>query len=147
MLKELTYLLWLQVFFIWVTRTQKQYEWFTDIIREVEDADKKGRVEIHIFVTQFFDKFDLRTTMLYICERHFQKLSGRSLFTGLRSITHFGRPDFNAFFDNLQEEYLLLPKIGVFSCGPPGMTNGVEDACTATNRYDGPAFIHHFENF
>ena len=47
-----------------MTRTQKQYEWFTDIIREVEDADKKGRVEMHIFVTQFFDKFDLRTTML-----------------------------------------------------------------------------------
>ena len=52
------------MFFIWVTRTQKQYEWFTDIIREVEDADKKGLVEVHIFVTQFFDKFDLRTTML-----------------------------------------------------------------------------------
>ena len=53
-----------QVFFIWVTRTQKQYEWFSDIIRDVEDADKKGLVENHIFVTQFFDKFDLRTTML-----------------------------------------------------------------------------------
>lgn len=52
------------MFFIWVTRTQKQYEWFTDIIREVEEADKKNLVEIHIFVTQFFDKFDLRTTML-----------------------------------------------------------------------------------
>ena len=57
-------LLYTQVFFIWVTRSQKQYEWFTDIIREVEEADKKGLVEMHIFVTQFFDKFDLRTTML-----------------------------------------------------------------------------------
>ena len=53
-----------KVFFIWVARSQKQYEWFTDIIRDVEEADKKGQVEIHIFVTQFFDKFDLRTTML-----------------------------------------------------------------------------------
>lgn len=85
--------------------------------------------------------------MQYICERHFQKLSGRSLFTGLRSVTHFGRPDFKVFFDNLQEDYVLLPRIGVFSCGPPGMTNGVEEACAATNRYDGPAFIHHYENF
>ena len=54
----------LQVFFIWITRTQKQWEWFTDTIREVEEADKKGIVETHIFITQFFDKFDLRTTML-----------------------------------------------------------------------------------
>ena len=53
-----------QVFFIWVTRTQKQYEWFTDIIREAEEGDKKNQLEVHIFVTQFFDKFDLRTTML-----------------------------------------------------------------------------------
>ena len=53
-----------QVFFIWVTRSQKQWEWFTDIIRDVEEADTKGLVESHIFVTQFFDKFDLRTTML-----------------------------------------------------------------------------------
>ena len=47
-----------------MTRTQKQYEWFTDIIREAEDNDKKNKLEVHIFVTQFFDKFDLRTTML-----------------------------------------------------------------------------------
>ena len=135
------------MYFIWVTRSQKQYEWFTDTIREVENADKKGLVETHIFVTQFFDKFDLRTTMLYICERHFQKLSNRSLFTGLRAVTHFGRPNFQQFFDNLQEEHYALPKIGVFSCGPPGMTNGVEDACAATNRYEGPPFVHHYENF
>ena len=53
-----------KVFFIWVTRTQKQWEWFSEIIRDVEDADKNNLVESHIFITQFFDKFDLRTTML-----------------------------------------------------------------------------------
>ena len=136
-----------KVYFIWVTRTQRQYEWLTEIIKEVEDADKKGILDVHIFVTQFFDKFDLRTAMLYIAERHFQRISGRSLFTGLRAVTHFGRPDFNTFFDSLQEEHILLPKIGTFSCGPPGMTNGVEAACAATNRFEGPAFIHHYENF
>ena len=47
-----------------MTRTQKQWEWFSEIIRDVEEADKKNLVETHIFVTQFFDKFDLRTTML-----------------------------------------------------------------------------------
>lgn len=136
-----------KVYFIWVTRTQKQFEWLTDIIREVENADNRDLVDVHIFVTQFFDKFDLRTAMLYVAERHFQRLSGRSLFTGLKAITHFGRPDFNSFFDSLQLEHALLSKIGVFSCGPPGMTNGVEAACAATNRFEGPAFVHHFENF
>ena len=47
-----------------MTRSQKQWEWFADIIKDVEEADTKGLVETHIFVSQFFDKFDLRTTML-----------------------------------------------------------------------------------
>eukprot|EP00731_Ephydatia_muelleri_P031981 Em0023g488a len=85
--------------------------------------------------------------MLYVCERHFQKISGRSLFTGLRSVTHFGRPAFKPFFDSLQDEHIHLPQVGVFSCGPPSLTNAVGEACSATNRFEGPAFVHHFENF
>ncbi|XP_006816664.1 dual oxidase 2-like [Saccoglossus kowalevskii] len=104
-------------------------------------------VSVHIFITQFYQRFDLRTTMLYICERHFQKISNRSLFTGLRSITHFGRPTFNSFLDSLQQEHPGVSKIGVFSCGPPTMTRGVEKACSALNKVDGAAFIHHYENF
>ncbi|KAH7962522.1 hypothetical protein HPB52_016681 [Rhipicephalus sanguineus] len=94
-----------KVYFIWVTRTQKHFEWMTDIIRQVEERDAKGFVSVHIFITQFYHKFDLRTTMLYICERHFQRISNRSLFTGLRAITHFGRPDFSGFLDSLQVEH------------------------------------------
>ncbi|XP_013378732.1 dual oxidase 2-like isoform X2 [Lingula anatina] len=136
-----------KIYFLWVTRTQKHFEWLTDIIREVEEKDRNGLVSVHIFITQFFHKFDLRTTMLYICERHFQKISERSLFTGLRSITHFGRPQFENFLDSLQEEHPDVGKIGVFSCGPPAMTRNVETACTNLNKYDGAAFIHHYENF
>lgn len=53
-----------QIYFIWVTRTQRQFEWLTDIIREVEESDKNGLVSVHIYITQLAEKFDLRTTML-----------------------------------------------------------------------------------
>ena len=53
-----------QVYFIWVTRTQKSFEWMTDVIREAEETDTQGVVSTHIFVTQFRQKYDLRTTML-----------------------------------------------------------------------------------
>ncbi|KAI8507935.1 hypothetical protein Bbelb_141750 [Branchiostoma belcheri] len=210
-----------KIYFLWVTRTQQQFEWLTDIIREVEEKDKNDLVSVHIFITQFYQKFDLRTTMLfyqkfdlrttmlfyqkfdlrttmlvrarvslymymyiqltvvenifttqfyqkfdlrttmlfyqkfdlrttmlYICERHFQRISGRSLFTGLNSITHFGRPDFQHFLMSLQEEH---PEtlFGVFSCGPPPMTADVEKACSEMNKltFGGVSFIHHSENF
>lgn len=125
-----------QIYFIWVTRTQRQFEWLADIIREVEENDHQDLVSVHIYITQLAEKFDLRTTMLvgwagpggagswpggpavtsphprpsqYICERHFQKVLNRSLFTGLHSVTHFGRPPFEAFFNSLQEVH---PQVG-----------------------------------
>ncbi|XP_011920592.1 PREDICTED: dual oxidase 2 isoform X2 [Cercocebus atys] len=136
-----------KIYFIWVTRTQRQFEWLADIIREVEENDHQDLVSVHIYITQLAEKFDLRTTMLYICERHFQKVLNRSLFTGLRSITHFGRPPFEPFFNSLQEVHPQVRKIGVFSCGPPGMTKNVEKACQLVNRQDRAHFVHHYENF
>ncbi|XP_057577991.1 dual oxidase 2 [Hippopotamus amphibius kiboko] len=136
-----------KIYFIWVTRTQRQFEWLADIIREVEENDHQDLVSVHIYITQLAEKFDLRTTMLYICERHFQKVLNRSLFTGLRSITHFGRPPFEPFFNSLQEVHPKVRKIGVFSCGPPGMTKNVEKACQLINRKDQAHFVHHYENF
>ncbi|XP_062926228.1 dual oxidase 2-like [Mobula hypostoma] len=136
-----------KVYFIWVTRTQRQFEWMADIIREVEENDKNDLVSVHIYITQLAEKFDLRTTMLYICERHFQKVSNQSLFTGLRSITHFGRPQFVPFFNSLQEVHPEVGKIGVFSCGPPGLTKNVEKACQQINKRDQAHFVHHYENF
>uniref|UniRef100_A0A452UWQ2 NAD(P)H oxidase (H2O2-forming) n=1 Tax=Ursus maritimus TaxID=29073 RepID=A0A452UWQ2_URSMA len=127
-----------KIYFIWVTRTQRQFEWLADIIREVEENDRQDLVSVHIYITQLAEKFDLRTTMLYICERHFQSL---------RSITHFGRPPFEPFFKSLQEVHPQVPKIGVFSCGPPGMTKNVEKACQLINRQDQTHFVHHYENF
>ncbi|KAI5936698.1 Dual oxidase 2 [Manis javanica] len=136
-----------KIYFIWVTRTQRQFEWLADIIREVEENDHQDLVTVHIYITQLAEKFDLRTTMLYICERHFQKVLNRSLFTGLRSTTHFGRPPFEPFFNSLREVHPQVRKIGVFSCGPPGMTENVEKACQLINRQDQAHFVHHYENF
>ncbi|XP_062578537.1 dual oxidase 2-like isoform X2 [Saccostrea cucullata] len=137
-----------KVYFLWVTRTQKQFEWLTDIIREVEENDRRELVSVHIFITQFQQKFDLRTTMLYICERHFQKIAGKSLFTGLKAITHFGRPQFQEFLESLHSEHPEAKQIGVFSCGPPPMTLNVDKACAEANKNEGfPTYSHHFENF
>lgn len=152
--------------------------------------DTRELVSVHTYITQVAEKFDLRTTMLvrrplrpptshewrfldffpfrlqYVCERHFQRVWNRSLFTGLRSVTHFGRPPFLAFFNSLQDVHpkvclrsskRLLQlftscrpqagRIGVFSCGPPGLTKNVEKACRRMNKRDQAHFIHHYENF
>lgn len=60
----------LKVYFIWVTRTQRQFEWVSDIIREVEEMDTQELVSVHTYITQVAEKFDLRTTMLVRAPNH-----------------------------------------------------------------------------
>ncbi|KAK8749678.1 hypothetical protein OTU49_015477 [Cherax quadricarinatus] len=137
-----------KVYFLWICPTHRQFEWFIDVLRDVERKDVTNVLEMHIFITQFFHKFDLRTTMLYICENHFQRLSKRSMFTGLKAINHFGRPDMTSFLKFVQKKHSYVSKIGVFSCGPNPLTKSVSTACEQVNRGRRlPYFIHHFENF
>nr|AXN93677.1 dual oxidase 1 [Scylla paramamosain] len=137
-----------KVYFLWICPTHRQFEWFIDVLRDVERKDVTNVLEMHIFITQFFHKFDLRTTMLYICENHFQRLSKRSMFTGLKAINHFGRPDMTSFLKFVQKKHSYVSKIGVFSCGPNPLTRSISTACEQVNRGRRlPYFIHHFENF
>ncbi|XP_008543644.1 dual oxidase isoform X1 [Microplitis demolitor] len=134
-----------KVYFIWVTRSQKQFEWMVDILRDVEKADINNFISAHLFITQFYQKFDLRTILLYICERHFQKVSNKSLFTGLTAVTHFGRPNFAQFFLAIQRIHNNTNKIGVFSCGTPTMTRAVDGACQSLNsREDTDTLFQHY---
>lgn len=42
---------------------------------------------------------------------------------------------------------IKVEKVGVFSCGPPGLTKNVEQACRQMNKRDQTHFVHHYENF
>lgn len=137
-----------KVYFLWICPSHRYFEWFIDVLRDVERKDVTNVLEMHIFITQFFHKFDLRTTMLYICENHFQRLQGRSMFTGLKAINHFGRPDMPSFLKFVQKKHSYVSKVGVFSCGPGPLTNSISDACDTVNKQRKlPYFIHHYENF
>lgn len=84
----------------------------------------------------------------YICENHFQRISNRSLFTGLKAINHFGRPDIAALLEHVQAQHSQVSKVGVFSCGPTSMTKSITSACEKVNkRRKLPFFVHQYENF
>ena len=59
-----------KVYFLWICPSHRYFEWFIDVLREVEEKDKTNVLEMHIFITQFFHKFDLRTTMLVSFSLH-----------------------------------------------------------------------------
>ncbi|GMS90381.1 hypothetical protein PENTCL1PPCAC_12556, partial [Pristionchus entomophagus] len=118
-----------KVYFVWICPTHKNYEWFIDVLKAVEELDENHILETHIYVTQFFHKFDLRTTMLYLCEQHFRDESGGvSMFTGLRAQNHFGRPKFDSFLNFVQNQHQGVNEIGVFSCGPAAVNKQIRIA-------------------
>lgn len=84
----------------------------------------------------------------YICENHFQRISNHSMFTGLKAINHFGRPDMTAFLRFVQMQHAYVSKVGVFSCGPTALTKTINTSVETVNTARKlPYFIHHYENF
>ncbi len=92
------------------------------------------------------------------------------MFTGLKAVNHFGRPDMPSFLKFVQKKHsyvsidphesetarnlknchhiFQVSKVGVFSCGPGPLTNSISSACLAVNKGRKlPYFIHHYENF
>jgi len=132
--------------FFWVCRTQKQFEWFVDLLRETEQEDLQQRLEVHIFITELNQKFDLRTIMLYICEKQFHKLHKASLFTGLQASTHFGRPDFVDLFAQIKSS-VTTDTMAVFSCTPKNMIDDIIEACNIVSNSPGTQFRHYDESF
>jgi dual oxidase len=132
--------------FFWVCRSQRQFEWLVDIIHEAEAEDIQDKLEVHIFVTELQEKFDLRTIMLYICEKQFFKVHNASLFTGLQASTHFGRPNFVDLFSQIQSN-IKTDLLAVFSCTPINMIEDITDACDIVNRKPGARFQYFNESF
>lgn len=139
-----------KLYFLWICRTQKQFEWVIDVLRELEEADQEGHLEIHVFITELNENFDLRTSLLYICERQFHKINGCSLFTGLQAPTHFGRPKFETIIRQIMYRHTEEKIIAIFSCGSHVMTGGVFEAIEAIRaapRPEDPVLNHKSLNF
>ena len=42
----------MQVYFLWICPTHRNFEWFIDVLREVERKDVTNVLDMHIFITQ-----------------------------------------------------------------------------------------------
>ncbi|VDO84979.1 unnamed protein product [Soboliphyme baturini] len=137
-----------KIYFVWICPTYKHYDWFVEVLRKAEEADHKNTLEMHVFVTQYFHKYDLRTTMLYICEKHFRVQQGCSMFTNLKATNHFGRPNVSPLLRYFRDRHQKIERIGVFSCGPRSVNKSVHEACDEVNSdRKVPHLVHKYETF
>jgi predicted ferric reductase/Ca2+-binding EF-hand superfamily protein len=116
-----------QVYFFWLTQDQYSFEWFADLLMDLEQKDTKRLLDLHLCMT------GIRTGATAVgleIARELMKSAGRSdIITGLKTHTHLGPPDWQALLGPIVQRHHSR-KIHVYFCGPPGLGNILKPICT-----------------
>lgn len=112
--------------FVWLNRDQHSFEWFRDLLHELERRDSHGLLDIHTFMTG--GRSDMAGGLLDLAQHLMGRQQRGDLVTGLRAHTHMGAPD----FDRMLETFYRTPNLPhpeVFFCGPTSLERVVARSC------------------
>jgi ferredoxin-NADP reductase len=101
--------------FVWLAKDQFAFEWFRDLLAELEKRDKGNLLDIHIYMTS--GRADMAGGIIDVAQQVMRAGREGDVVTGLKTHTTMGTPD----FDRLLEGFYRtpgLPRPRVFFCGP-----------------------------
>jgi len=128
-----------KVDFVWINRDQKSFEWFLNLLSEMEAeqleeehsdyTNTNGRfLDLHLYFTQALARNDMRAVGMHLAmDLLHRKSGGKDVMTGLKAKTNAGRPNWDKIFQKLQDE--RKGKITVFYCGNPVVANILRAKC------------------
>ncbi|HMI91265.1 MAG TPA: EF-hand domain-containing protein, partial [Polyangiales bacterium] len=111
--------------FVWLNRDQYSFEWFRDLLVELERRDHQRLLDVHTFMTA--GRADMAGGVFELA-RLVRRRRGGDLLTGLQAQTGLGAPD----FDRLLESFCRAPDLPhpeVYFCGPLALERVVEQTC------------------
>jgi predicted ferric reductase len=115
-----------RVYFFWLNHDQYSFEWFRDLLAEIEQNSPSVLLEIHLCMTGARAGV---TAMGLEMAREVLHGYGRSdLITGLHTHTHLGHPDFQAMLGGIAKKH-APDHVPVFFCGPPGLGRKLRRIC------------------
>jgi predicted ferric reductase len=127
-----------KVYFFWLSRGQKSFDWFSELLTEIESKRLTKFMEINIYMTNAH--INASTGLVKIGMELVRKQTQRDMTTGLKSVTHFGRPNWDAIFAEISKKHKFRG-VSVFFCGPVALAQSVR---AAAGRY---GFAFRKENF
>ena len=92
-----------RVYFIWINRDQRAFEWFNELVADLKQQDTGGFFDIRLFITE--------------------PPPG-----ALPPLTQVGRPNFNEELRRITTAH-QRHDIGIFFCGPAGLSKTLHDQC------------------
>ncbi|PLW42543.1 hypothetical protein PCANC_08599 [Puccinia coronata f. sp. avenae] len=124
-----------RVHFIWIIKDIAAFGWFRALLQNLEDMQTDPRfLRMDMYLTGKLDEDMVSNIAINNAG------GGYDALTGLKSRTHFGRPNFNEFFLQVKngiENGSILPgkeasletKVGVFYCGPNVLAKQLKEQC------------------
>lgn len=119
-----------KVDFVWINRHQKSFEWFVDLLTDLEITQvmlgEDRFLDIHMYVTSARNESDLKTKLSLAPDLK-QDAERRDMVAGLMKRTRPGRPDWESFFSEMQSQ--RRGRTTVFFCGPPELGRVIHNNC------------------
>ncbi|KAK7107772.1 cytochrome b-245 heavy chain-like [Littorina saxatilis] len=133
-----------QVYLYWVCPDMHAFEWFQQLLQSLE-AQVSERGDPHflhhqIYLTRGWDNQQAKNIMLH------DRASAADPITGLQQKTHYGRPQWDRVFEQLAEDH-RGKKVGVFFCGPGGLSTTLHKLCNRHSSSQGAKFYYNKEHF
>jgi ferredoxin-NADP reductase len=113
--------------FVWLARDQYSFEWFRELLAELEKRDDAGLLDIHIYMTA--GRADMAGGILDVAQHLMQAQRKGDVLTGLRTHTSMGVPDFDRLLESFYRADPALPRPRVFFCGPAPLGRVVARSC------------------
>ncbi|KAI9599601.1 ferric reductase NAD binding domain-containing protein [Syncephalis fuscata] len=110
-----------KVYFIWICRDFKAFEWFYDLLATLEDGRISSLLSMRIYVTGQLDLEQIWNVAM-------RAGHNEDALTGWHMPTFYGRPNFNVLFHDLTESHPQTD-IGLFCCGPHSLTATLRRHC------------------
>ena len=112
--------------FVWLCREQESFEWFRDLLAELEAGDHEELLDIHIFMTAA--RGDMAGSVLDLAQDVLHSRREGDIVTGLRTRTTLGSPDIDRLLEGFYKNP-HLPRPQVFFCGPDALGRTVARSC------------------
>lgn len=129
-----------KVDFIWVNRDSKSFEWFLNLLHEFEkeqeeylasNPDEHRFLDIQLYFTGIQSDKSIDNFFLHHLTNIWAEETGNDVFTGLRSLTRFGRPTWEEIFPALisNNNSSTVGDMKVFFCGLKTMGQVIKQHC------------------
>jgi predicted ferric reductase len=112
--------------FFWVNRDQYSFEWFTQLLADVEARDATHLFDLHLLMTR--GQAGAISTALEAARELAHDAGATDVVTGLRAYTHVGQPDWKHALDAIRTQH-RGERVDVFFCGPPGLGAKIRKVC------------------